>query len=295
VIAAIRRGLAWRTEKLANRCRIAQARLELSTRRMVQGAGRRHGLGTELVVSLTSYPARFPKLSLTLRCLLQQTIRPDRIVLWIAEADMALLPRSVTRLVRHGLEIRPTGDLRSFKKIVPALAAFPHATIVTADDDLYFPADWLARLVAAWKQRPDSLPCHRAHRIRRDPCGDPLPYREWDFDLSEAPADEDVFPTSGAGVLYPPGAFSQDVGRRELFDALCPHADDVWLYWMGRQRGWRFRKIGPKMRLITWELEQASALSHFNLDQGGNDLQLRRVIAHYAAAQQPATGASKAP
>lgn len=274
---------------MASRLRIAAARLELARRPIFQGPGVPHGLSTELVVSLTSYPARFAMLPLTLRCLLSQSVRPNRVVLWLAHEHMALLPGAVTRLCEHGLEVRPSADLGSYKKIVPALAAFPQATIVTADDDLYFPADWLARLVGAWKHRPDSLPCHRAHRMRHDAAGKLQPDRQWDFDIADSPADGGIFPTSGAGVLYPPGAFDKDVGREDLFGELCPFADDIWLYWMARRKGWRFRKVGPVQRLVTWELSQASALSHYNLDQGGNDLQLNRVIMHYAAESQAAS------
>ncbi len=86
--------------------------------------GRPHGLPGELIVSLTSYPPRFRTLDLTLRCLLTQTVRPDRVILWIAEADMAKLPPAVVALVEYGLDIRACKDTRSYKKIIPALAAF---------------------------------------------------------------------------------------------------------------------------------------------------------------------------
>jgi len=105
--------------------------------------GRAHNLGSELIVSLTSHPPRFPTLHLTLGCLLDQSFRADRVILWIAHDDMALLPAAVRKLERRGLEIRACDDIRSYKKLVPALEAFPHAFIVTADDDLELAPDWL--------------------------------------------------------------------------------------------------------------------------------------------------------
>ena len=77
--------------------------------------GARHRLDREVVVSLTSFPPRFSTLHLTLRTLLNQSVSPDRIVLWIAHQDMALLPRKVLALQTQGIEIRPCDDLRSFK------------------------------------------------------------------------------------------------------------------------------------------------------------------------------------
>ena len=58
----------------------------------------RHQLPSRLIVSLTSYPARFKTLGLTIRSLLDQTVKPDLIVLWVDHAAMASLPQSVTEL-----------------------------------------------------------------------------------------------------------------------------------------------------------------------------------------------------
>lgn len=280
-------GLAWRSALVTSRARIVAARTELALRRLTLGAGRPHGLASELIVSLTSYPERFPLLHLTLECLLHQSVRADRVILWLAPQDIPLLPRAVTRLCDRGLAIMPAEDTRSYKKIVPALLTFPDAAIVTADDDLYFQRDWLGDLVEAWREWPDALPCHRAHDMRLAGGPVPLPYGKWDFNIAERAASATIFPTSGAGVLYPPGSLDPDVTRSELFRDLCPMADDIWLYVMGRRRGNVFRKIGPAGRLITWELEQESALWHFNQKDGGNDLQMRNVMAHYAANSVP--------
>src|SRR5688500_19351966 len=75
-----------------------------------------HNLSGELAVSLTSFPPRFDSLHLTLACLLDQSIRPDRVILWIAHQDMERLPVAVTSLEDRGLEIRECDDLRSYKK-----------------------------------------------------------------------------------------------------------------------------------------------------------------------------------
>jgi hypothetical protein len=83
----------------------------------VPGSQRPHNLPSELIVSLTSYPRRFPILDFAIRSLLNQTVRPDRVILWLAEDDVTYLPSAVRRLA--GLEIRTCRDLRSFKKLVP--------------------------------------------------------------------------------------------------------------------------------------------------------------------------------
>jgi hypothetical protein len=147
--------------------------------------GRPHQLPAELVVSLTSFPARFPTLHLTIGCLLDQTVRPDRIVLWIANEDMGAVPKAVTNLERRGLEIRACDDLRSYKKLVPALESFPDAYIVTADDDLEFARDWLETLVDGVSAQERSIVCHRAHRSSWRADGRLADYLDWEFDVQD--------------------------------------------------------------------------------------------------------------
>ena len=48
---------------------------------------KKHQLPAPLIVSLTSYPVRFKTLPKTLKCLLNQSIIPDKIILWIAYED----------------------------------------------------------------------------------------------------------------------------------------------------------------------------------------------------------------
>ena len=37
--------------------------------------------------------------------------------------------------------------------------------LVTADDDIIYPSDWLAGLMTAFERRPDSIHCYRAHEF----------------------------------------------------------------------------------------------------------------------------------
>jgi hypothetical protein len=91
-----------------------------------------------------------------------------------------------------------------------------------------------------------------------------------------------LFPTGIGGVLYEPGIFHPDVTRADLFQALCPTSDDIWLYWMAALNGARFRKIGPRRRPITWFNSQHVALAAANAGNGtGNDRQIAGMVARY--------------
>jgi hypothetical protein len=171
----------------------------------------------------------------------------------------------------RGLEIRTCDDLRSYKKLIPAIEAFPDAFIATADDDIYYRRDWLETLVR--RSKIGIITCHRAHRIKRNPDGRIAPYLQWDFDIQHRAAREpstDILPTGVGGMLYPPGSLAPIVTDRSKFQQLCPDGDDLWFYWCARMAGTNFRKVGGMMRLITWEGSQQSSLWTSN-EAGGND------------------------
>ena len=257
------------------------ARMDARRRLRRPGARKSHRLPGELIVSLTSYPPRFGTLHLTLGCLLDQSISADRTILWIAHQDVALLPTAVLDLERLGLEIRTCDDLRSFKKLVPTLAAFPDAFIVTADDDIHYPRRWLEQLAAGWA--PSVVTCHRAHRMKRFSNGRLRPYLEWEFDVQDKAAKEpsiDLVPTGVGGILYPPGCLNPQVTQPGTFQRLCPDGDDLWFFWCARMKGTRHKKTGGRFRAMPWPGSQGSALWNSN-EAGGNDRMIKALIDEY--------------
>jgi len=226
--------------------------------------------------------------ALTIKCLLSQTIAPDAVVLWIADADRMALPADVVALRQFGLTIEYTEDLGSFKKIVPALRRFPTAFIATADDDLYYWPTWLEELVSSRSPGKQEILCHRVHKIRLAADGRPLPYMEWQLEYKGTEISPLIFPTGGAGTLYPPGHLHPDVLDDATFRMLCPSADDAWLYWMGLRGGSLFRKIDYFHFIRTWPGSQVSTLYHENGPQGGgNDRQIGNLVNRYGFPPSP--------
>lgn len=263
---------------LKARWRSARARAEIDARRIDPAP---HGLDVPLTVSLTSYPARYATLAPTLKALLRQTVKSDRTVLWLTYGDEKSLPSEVLALQAEGLTIATTENLRSYTKIIPALVAHPDSAIVTADDDVYYPPDWLEKLVVGYRQSGASVLCHRAHRLRLDAAGQPSPYGEWDWGLRAPDRSGLVFPTGVLGVFYAPDAFHPDVTRADIFREICASSDDVWLYWMHRLQGHRAAKVGGFNRILEWPSSQVTNLRQENLAGSGNDQAIAAMIARY--------------
>lgn len=262
--------------RFKQRRRTVRALAEIACR--PDGPGQPHGLPSELIVSLTSYPPRFATLAPTLRSLMRQTVQPDRVILWLAEGDDAHLPPEVCNL--PGLQVETCQDWQSFKKIVPSLLNHPHAHLVTADDDVHYPADWLEQLVLAVHQGA-KVAALRAHRVGLTEAGGPAPYEAWRHNLRAPEQGPLVFPTGVSGVIYAPDVFHPDVTRPDLFETLAPGTDDIWLYWMHRLAGSQPRKIGGRARILEWDGSQTVNLRAGNRQGNGNDRAVAALLDRY--------------
>jgi hypothetical protein len=251
----------------------------------------------ELIVSITTIPERIRLVHLCLDCLLRQSIQPDRIVLWLNECDSpgrpvvmpCRLPENLKRLVARGLEIRWCKNIGPYCKIIPTLREFPDAIIVTADDDILYPATWLEELYNTYIEDPSCIPCHRAHLMTRDTSGNVLPYMEWDIESPDfAGPSLDLFPTGVGGVLYAPHHLNHEVVNEEVFSSICPKADDVWLKAMSLMNHTRCKRATKHTFRIINNLRQrgAARLYDFNIVNNGNDAQIQNLAKRYGVFTQ---------
>ena len=243
----------------------------------------KHGLPGRLIVSLTSYPPRYPWLHPTLLSLLDQTVSADLIVLWIAHDDYDQLPEEVIALQGDQLVIEKCEDLRNFKRLVPALDRYADAFIVFADDDMYYPDDWLERLANAFDPSDPTVVCYRGSRVEYTAEGKLASYRTWrnaTDEKSEQPST-DLLPVNQAGVLYPPGSLLPEANDYSLIQMLSPTSDEAWLFFMWRFAGWRVRRVPGKFPAFAeWPGSQEEAL--WKMHRGGRkDEHFQTLAKHY--------------
>lgn len=245
----------------------------------------------QIIVSLTSYPDRMYELKYTLYSLLHQTLKPDQIILWLAEEQFpnkeADIAPSLLALQENGLSIMWCEDIRSYKKLVPALERFPEEIIVTADDDFYYPENWLELLYHSYLENPDCINCHRAHRVQV--AGNRFaPYNSWPKKVSEEQPVYQVFPTNGGGTLFPPHKLHQDILRRDYFMEIAPNADDIWFWAMCLLKGTKIKVVKDGIKqpaAINWSRElgmtDETTLYQSNGAQRQNDVYLDRILTRY--------------
>ncbi len=246
-------------------------------------------LPQQLVVSLTTFDKRIDDAHLTIESLFQQSLKADRIVLWLSreEFEPGDVPQALRNLERRGLTIAFCDeDLGPYKKFYYAVQHYPDSLLVTVDDDVIYPPDLLDKLYRAWLREPRTVHCHRAHRIGLDDSGRLLSYERWDKNIGDTRTSMLVMPTGIGGVLYFPGCFHAELLNKQLFMQLAPRADDIWLKAMTLLQGVPSKKVEDfrpwKQRFTTLENSQQFALKRENMKSpDGNTIKLQQTFGHF--------------
>jgi len=246
----------------------------------------------KLIISLTSFPARMDYIEYTIFSLITQTIRSEKIILWLTVSEFPNrendLPAALKRYEQFGLEIKFAGENhKSFNKLVFSLENYPDYIIVTADDDVYYAPAWLKTLYNTHIKNPKDIVSNRIRRVsfkKREIDS----YNNWKHTVSTSPSLLN-FLLGYSGVLYPPHSLYKDVLDKSLFLSLSPHADDIWFYAMALLAGTKIRKPLKLFRTnfpfdyqLEKEWESIPELIKINLEENRNDTQLKAVLSHYS-------------
>lgn len=240
-----------------------------------------------IIVSLTSFPGRIKGVWKVIECLLRQTRKPDKIILWLAKAQFPRgesdLPPRLLRYCSALFEIRfVEEDFRSHKKYYYAFREFPNSCIVTVDDDLFYVDFMIADLLDLHVRFPKSICCYRAMTVSHMADGTIAPYNDWKKIRTFAGPAQNLFQTSGGGTLYVPAMMlHRELFNHQVFQKICFHADDVWLNVMAQMQGSTTVKSKHYSEFLPIWNRSSIKLSNYNVKDGGNDHQLQAVIKHY--------------
>lgn len=238
--------------------------------------------GTKLIASLTSFPGRINEIWVSIETILRQSIKPDKVVLWLAKDQFPgkVLPESLTKLFDCGLEVHWCDeDLRSHKKYYYALQEFSNDVIILFDDDLYYPKQLIENVLDIHKLNPGCICATRVHKMTFGDKG-LRSYREWNHNYNPKNNNcKDLFFTSGAGTLIPPGVMPESTFTKDVFKDICFLADDVWLNMNAIKAGVKVVSNGKYNKdEITLGKSQNEKLVSQNVLSGGNDTQIKAVI-----------------
>lgn len=223
-----------------------------------------------VIVSLTSFPGRIHTVSKGIRTLLNQTVKPDMIVLWLTAEQFPEreknLPADLVELQKYGLTIEWCEEnLRSFTKLIPSLKKYPNAVIITVDDDIYYAKDTVETLYKSYLRNPNTIHTHRSARITvRDGKIYNVPSRILYTKTYSEPSFLNRL-SGYAGTLYPPGCLSEEIFNKEFFLNHIKTHDDIWFWAAAILKGTKIQTVkGYRESVYTVNDSQDVALCKLN-------------------------------
>ena len=198
----------------------------------------------QVIVSLTSFPAAIPYAAQAIQSILNGSVLPDKVVLYLTFSQFGEggLPKNLLKLADESplFEIRDYPiDIRSYRKLIPAIHDFPDAIIVTIDDDVKYHKNMLCDLLSLHKLFANAILAHRAKLMKPNE-----PYRKWrkyrwyHFLGKKIHSNFRNIQTGVGGVLYPPHSLQADMLDVKLFTELAPTTDDIWFWAAGVANGY---------------------------------------------------------
>lgn len=195
---------------------------------------------SSIIISLTSFPARIGTIWITITSLFNQTVKPFKVILWLAEEQFPHheVPANLEKLKKRGLEIRFCEDLKPHKKYYYAMQEFPEHHIVTVDDDIFYPENFIEQLWKGHEKYPDTVICHWSHKIAVDEQEAFLPYNDW-IDNGEESPSYSTLAVGCNGILYPPSSLPEEAFDKKKIVENVLYTDDLWLKCMEILNGWK--------------------------------------------------------
>ena len=220
----------------------------------------------DIPISITSWMPRKDTLPLVLLSMIEQSLRPAAVHVWLCPEDQEMISAHHRDFFAvHGVQFHETDNIGPHKKWLPMIESGHESSFVIADDDTFYPEDWFVALVTEGAEYPSEIIANRCHKILLQANGMPEPYAEW----------------QRGGALIRPDAIPQEFRNRDLIGKLCDRADDVWLMAAYIHSGYKVRKSGYDFPILDYPGTTQSGLAVTNVDQGENDQQLQQVFQYF--------------
>lgn len=244
--------------------------------------------GTNVVCSLTSYPGRINECFYAIKSILLQSVRPNRIILWLASSQFPhkKLPHMYKTLDELGVEIRFCEDLRSHKKYYYMLQEQkPNELIITFDDDIIYHPDTIKRVLEMNKLYPDCIVCNDAKilKLKKDGCS-LVSYNAWPK-VADGKKVPDIYKYSimtGSGCLFPYGIMPSQTFDQEKIKQIAFTADDLWISFTAKAFGIQVVPTTIIARnYTTISHSQTTHLAQINCLGTGNDDTIYQMLELY--------------
>lgn len=241
----------------------------------------------EIIISVTSYPGRIKKAPVALATLFQQTLKPDKIILWLGEDEFSdrKLPPMYKKLKEAGLTIEFRKDIGVHTRWYYGIKENPEALVIIADDDVMYKNNIVETLYKSYQKNPRcvSAMAYLAMRFKED--GTPRTYGDWhNVNHAAVNASYRYMAIEVGGVLYPPHILPEEAFDLNSIMRLSPKQDDLWLKCMEVRNGVKVAPAQKKSKIhatVIRGTQRGLALGISNMAEDGNDRQLENILREY--------------
>ncbi len=184
------------------------------------------------IISFTTIPSRIHKIKPMVDSILNQSVKPDEIILWLPKtfkrSDLEKEIEIPEYLKESQISIKYCEDVGPFTKLYYSLKQeWDHkdTVIVTVDDDVFYPNKWLKTLIRASKKYPNKAIGFRGRILidKQDYKTSKLyfgsPFRK--------PLNVDII-TGTWGALYKVGFFTEEIYNEQILQSNFM-VDDIWI------------------------------------------------------------------
>jgi hypothetical protein len=244
-----------------------------------------------VTVTMTAISSRLASLPRTIESLLGQNYPNFKVRLYLSREPFLIdngigdaPPSALTAMVQSHpdrFQINIVPNIGSYRKLIPFLIETwgQRHLVATADDDTFYPADWLHRLVRSYL-RLRCVIAYRGHYMQHD--GQSLtPYRSWMSCRVRRNPDIFCLPTGKDGVLYDTIFFHPSVTDYQSALQIAPTADDLWFKWHTAAGDVPVYLINPDYRAHTFPHAGFRQGLYESFNKGGkNDEAVEKLVAY---------------
>ena len=192
-------------------------------------------------ISLTTIHPRVRMAANTIERLLQQKTQIYyQVVLcisqepWLLDEGIKAIPVELNHLLKKykNFSVRWVQNIGPYRKLLPLLldawASCVESIIITCDDDVDYPEDFLQKILNA-HYKHNCIAAFRGYSIQVQ-SGKVLPYESWQKATREKKSLKNI-PTGKDGILYRTSYFDENVFNIQEIFKVAKTADDLWFKW----------------------------------------------------------------
>lgn len=241
-----------------------------------------------LMVSLTTTQDNINNAHYSLYSLLNQELKADKVILWLNKNDFPNeeldVPKNVLKLKENGLSLRFCEDYKQYNNIIPIITTYPNDIIITANDNVYYPQNWLKILYNDHKSNPDTILAHKAKLVSLKDDNTFNKYEELPYNEDEKNPTYHNLANTEAGVLYPPNTISENICNEKKFNEYDDNIN-AWLWAMCVLNHKKIKLTKNKLEddlIYVNPLLETDILNNSNLKQDNNmDTIINNIVNKY--------------